>query len=85
MLAVEDRQDGSLIGMLGLTTFGAALKATIPSHPELQIAGIGIVDICRKWNYTFHVSKKRCKLWPCDNGDLDVGISGDKRLNYREQ
>jgi RimJ/RimL family protein N-acetyltransferase len=36
-LAVENRRDGSLIGMLGLTTFGAALKAAIPSHPDLQI------------------------------------------------
>jgi RimJ/RimL family protein N-acetyltransferase len=38
MLAVEDRRDGSLIGTLGLTGFGPALKAAIPSHPELQIA-----------------------------------------------
>jgi RimJ/RimL family protein N-acetyltransferase len=38
MLAVEDKRDGSMIGMLGLTGFGPALKALIPSHPELQIA-----------------------------------------------
>ena len=38
MLAVEDRHDGSLIGMVGLTGFGAALRAAIPSQPRLQIA-----------------------------------------------
>ena len=38
MLAVEDRRDGSFIGMLGLTGFGAALRAAIPSHPTVQIA-----------------------------------------------
>jgi Acetyltransferases, including N-acetylases of ribosomal proteins len=38
MLAVEDRRDGALIGMLGLTGFTDALRAAIPSRPELQIA-----------------------------------------------
>lgn len=37
VLAVEDRHDGSFIGSLGLTGFGAALKAAIPSQPGLQI------------------------------------------------
>jgi RimJ/RimL family protein N-acetyltransferase len=38
MLAVEDRRDGTLIGMIGLTGFSAALRAAIPSQPRLQIA-----------------------------------------------
>jgi RimJ/RimL family protein N-acetyltransferase len=38
MLAVEDRRDGSFIGMLGLTGFNDALRAAIPSKPGLQIA-----------------------------------------------
>lgn len=38
MLAVEDRRDGAHIGMLGLTGFGPALAAAVPSHPPLQIA-----------------------------------------------
>lgn len=38
MLAVEDRRDGRFIGTLGLTGFGDALKASIPSQPSLQIA-----------------------------------------------
>jgi RimJ/RimL family protein N-acetyltransferase len=38
MLAVQDRLDGSHLGMIGLTGFGPALAAAIPSHPGLQIA-----------------------------------------------
>jgi RimJ/RimL family protein N-acetyltransferase len=38
MFAVEDRRDGSFIGMLGLTAFGTTLRAAIPSHPDIQIA-----------------------------------------------
>ncbi|MDB5507352.1 MAG: Acetyltransferase [Devosia sp.] len=38
MLAAEDRRDGSFIGVIGLTGFGAVLKAAIPSQPSLQIA-----------------------------------------------
>jgi RimJ/RimL family protein N-acetyltransferase len=38
MLAIEDRNDGSFIGTVGLTGFGAALRDAIPSRPRLQIA-----------------------------------------------
>src|SRR5665213_2189705 len=37
ILAVECRADHAFIGMIGFTGFDAALRQTIPSHPDLQL------------------------------------------------